>query len=193
MDLLAVVLACSLYPDDALVQAIAQSNSRGNPFAVSDASLEAPPLDGLAAPSSLVEATARVRDIAAHGGRPVVGLMQLPLPWVEAFGRRLEEAFEPCMNIALGSAMMDEFDRECSEAKTPKGPPTRRRSCMAHRYAEALGMPEFERVLELELRFQTTIDVSRHTVGAAILVPGPAEGPWGADRILVSTRESPSP
>ena len=34
MDLMATILACSLYRDEGLVRAIAESNSRGNPYAV---------------------------------------------------------------------------------------------------------------------------------------------------------------
>ena len=43
MDVLTAILACSLYRDDALVRAIAESNSRGNPYSLVDATTASDP------------------------------------------------------------------------------------------------------------------------------------------------------
>src|SRR5260221_3502012 len=123
MDLLTTILTCSLYAsDDALVRAIAEGPIGKNPYLVLNPVAESAEGD---APPSLkgeAEATARARDLMAKGGRPLLGLLELPIAWLDVFGRPLESAFDPSTNIAVGSAMLSQFDFECSGAKTATAP-----------------------------------------------------------------------
>jgi len=192
MDLLTTILACSLYAsDDALVRAIAEGPSGKNPFLVlnpvaDSAEAEVPPsLKGEA------EATARARDLMAKGGRPLLGLLELPVAWLDVFGRPLESAFDPCTNIAIGSAMLSEFDFECGGAKgttAPRGDRARllervnRRTCVLRKYEAAIGSDDFTEAIQLELSAQRPATPSIQD--APILAPLTAPR-WGSDQLLV--------
>ena len=50
----------------------------------------------------------------AQGGKPLLGLLEVPLSWLSAFGWPLASAFDPCINVAIGTAMLSEFDAACA-------------------------------------------------------------------------------
>jgi hypothetical protein len=188
MDLLATILTCSLYAsDDALVRAIAEGPSRGNPYLVLDpvadsAAAAAPPL-----PKNVAEATARAQGLIAEGGRPLLGLLELLPAWVDLFGRPLASAFDPCTNIAIGSAMLSEFDHECAmsargRAQAPPLERVNRRACVLRRYETATGADDFEEAILLELSVQQPASAS--IADTPIFAPKSART-WGPDRLLV--------
>jgi hypothetical protein len=190
MDLLTTILSCSLYlADDDLVRAIAQSTSEANPDFVLDASVDWTQVDPPPTPKTAADAVARTKSIVAKGGRPLLGLMQVPPVWLSAFGRDLAEAFNPCTNIAVGTAMLSQFDFECAADATRAAPAARelvaaRRHCVLRKYEEGIGLPEFATVTTLELRHQRpTVST---VLDAPILVPA-AQGRPGADSLLVPT------
>jgi hypothetical protein len=171
MDLLTAILTCSLYlADDGLVRAIAESTPEQNPAFVLDASVDLTQVDPPPPPKTADEALARTRAILARGGRPVLGLMQIPPGWLSAFGRELAEAFDPCTNIAVGTAMLAEFDAACAtDAAGGRGGPrvhmhsrvgeagarsATQRRCILRRYEQAIGLPDFAAVTTLELHVQ---------------------------------------
>jgi hypothetical protein len=172
MDVLTAILACSLYRDDALVRAIAESNSHGNLYSVVDATLAA--ADGARHPErkSLEAALALASDIAFLGGEPLVGFMQLPVTWASVNRKEIGELFDPCANIAIGTAKLSDLSYECRHAdaiaarKKNRPPPTtaetspKRRACIIHAYALAIRMPEFEVVVHLELEHQQTAQLN---------------------------------
>jgi hypothetical protein len=164
MDLLTTILTCSLYlGNDDLVRAVAESASHSNPYFVLDTSVDPTQLDAPPAPKNASEAVARTSDILSSGGRPLVGLLQLPPAWMTAFRRDLAAAFDPCTNIAVGTAMISQFDFECTLARAAKGPvrprdakgsAASRRRCVLRKYEEAIGVPDFAAAATLELRYQ---------------------------------------
>jgi hypothetical protein len=164
MDLLTAILTCSLYfGDDDLVRAMAESASHSNPYYVLDASVDLTQVDPPPLPKNASEAAARTTDILASGGRPLVGLLQLPPAWMTAFRRDLADAFDSCTNIAVGTAMLSQFDFECTRAGSAKGPlrprdakigAASRRRCVLRKYEEAIGSSDFAAAAALELRYQ---------------------------------------
>ena len=83
MDILAIILACSLHPDDQLVRALIDVQSGGNVYFVGDlATLQSK--DSL---GSVEEALRVADDIRQYGGRPAVGLLGVPLDWASRYGR----------------------------------------------------------------------------------------------------------
>jgi hypothetical protein len=83
VDVLAVILACSLYPDDALVRALVEIQSEGNVYFIGDTStLQSK--DGL---KSAEDALHVADGIRSQGGRPAVGLLGLPLDWAARYER----------------------------------------------------------------------------------------------------------
>jgi hypothetical protein len=191
MDLLTTILTCSLYAsDDALVRAIAEGPSRTNPYLVLDPAAD----PDEAEPDSGAQATARARSLLARGGRPVLGLLEVSPAWLDVFGRPLESAFEPCTNIAIGTAMLSEFDYECA-AHAPKGQSAllervNRRACVLRKYETATGSVDFEEAVLLELSAQAAAGAA--VEDAPIFAPS-AEGPWGPDQLLVQLTRSAAP
>jgi hypothetical protein len=187
MDLLATILICSLYAsDDAVVRAIAEGPSAKNPYFVVNT---AAPADGLVAPPTTEkEAAALSRELIAEGGRPVLGLLEVPPSWIDAFGRPLASAFDPCVNIAIGTAMLSEFDAECAD-KVPRRTErarmlerTNRRVCVLRKYEAAIGAEDFADAILLELSVQKPASASIED--APIFAP-PIVRAWGPDRLLV--------
>jgi hypothetical protein len=208
MDLLSLILTCSLYlEDDALVRAVAESNSDSNPDFVFDAAADATQVDPPPAPRTVDAAVARAEDITAKRGRPLLGLMQVPPEWMSVFGQTLRSAFEPCTNIAVGTAMLSQFDAECtsphekavrslsrSHATSTAGL-SARRACVLAQYGEAIGLADFVTLTRLELRYQRP---ARPAVEDAPIFASPGTRDWGPDMILVSPSSlsllpSPSP
>ena len=200
MDVLTTILTCSLYlADDDLVRAIATSTSESNPYFVIDTSVDWTQVDPPSTPKSTAEAVARVSDILSKGGRPLLGLLEVPPGWMSAFGRDLGAAFDPCTNIAVGTAMLSEFDFECSAegakktarsraaAPSPSGARSAaRRRCVLGRYEAAIGSPDFAMTTTLELRSQRPA----HPSVEASPIFAPTRAPsWGPDELFVS----PSP
>ena len=189
MDLLTTILACSLYAsDDALVRAIAEGPSSKNPYLVLDAAVDPTQVDPPPAPKTETEAIARARDLLAKGGRPLLGLLELPPAWLDVFGRDLPSAFDPCTNIAVGTAMLSEFDFECGgHASSGQGRSsalerTNRRACVLRKYEAATGLVDFEGATLLELSFQRPMKAEIEA--APIFAPESARS-WGPDQLLV--------
>lgn len=206
MDLLSILLACSLYTaDEPLVRAIAQSNSHSNPFAVVDPSMDYRQVEVPPEPKTLEAALARLDDITSKGGKPLLGLMQIPPEWMKVFGREPREAFDACINVSIGTAMLSAMDRECAAGTGPRIEPVARRSrrlpvmvvlppdraCVVRKYGQAIGLPDFELLITLELGGQRPIPPARAPVDAPIVFPEPNERTWGPDCIFVPLAADP--
>jgi hypothetical protein len=189
MDLLMTILACSLYgSDDALVRAIAEGSSGKNPYRVVDAALDPTQVDPPPAPKTEAEALARAQDLLEKGGRPLLGLLELPPSWLAGFGLDLPSAFDPCTNVAIGSAMLSEFDFECSgRAATSQDRAlalehAHRRACVLRKYEAAIGTVDFEAAILLELSVQRPMKAQ--VEATPIFAPESART-WGPDQLLV--------
>jgi hypothetical protein len=181
MDLLTTILACSLYPhDDALVRAITEGPGAGNPYLVEGDSPDPEP------PTTREQAILRARGLIDRGVRPLLGLMVLPPSWLAAFGQPTESAFDPCVNIAIGSAKMSEFDADCRKGAPPLEPQAlaqvNRRACVLRKYEAETGALDFEMTVLLELSAQKP---SEPEILATPILPLQTPRVWGPDRILV--------
>jgi hypothetical protein len=188
MDLLTTILTCSLYAsDDAVVRAIAEGPSGKNPYLVLDPGADSAQAGAPRPPKSETEATARAKGLMAQGGRPLLGLLELLPAWLDVFGQPLSSAFDPCTNIAIGSAMLSEFDYECAVSargrrQAPLLERVNRRACVLRRYESAIGLDDFEEVILLELSVQRPRAPSIED--APIFAPASAPT-WGPDHLLV--------
>lgn len=110
MDVLAIILACSLHHDDALVRALVEVQSQGNVYFVGDlATLKTK--DSLA---SAEEALRFAEELRRHGGRPAVGLLGIPLDWAGRYERSPIELFDACTNVAVATAAFAEYQDRCA-------------------------------------------------------------------------------
>jgi hypothetical protein len=202
MDLLTVISACSVARDFTLVLAMATTFSQGNAFAVKDdVELENPPLydpvydpemgsdSDQSVPRSRDAALAKVKRLRAAGRTPLVGILPVPLSWVEGFRRRPAELLDPCINVSVGSAMVAQFEYECGR----KGG----RRCVLESYARAGGFERFaEHVLE-EIEANDYPDGADVVVESDVVFSNPIyptrseDRNWGADQIFFTTRSRP--
>ena len=197
MDVLAAVLACSLYPaDDALVRALAESNSHSNPYFVFDPTFDPAASEPPPEPHSLAQALARVDEVTAKQAIPLLGLLEVPAAWMTAFDRPPAEAFDACANVAIGTAWLSTFASECAReahvASTPRASrgPLEHRACVLRKYAEALRMPDLVTVVTLELRASRPLPAA---VFEAPIFPPTKGRSWGPDRIFAPLAPAGTP
>jgi hypothetical protein len=151
VDILAIILACSLHPDDALVRTLVDVQSGDTVLFVGDLSTLTMN-DGL---RTAADALRFVEQVRRRGGRPAVGLLGIPLDWASRYGLREADLFDACTNIAVGTAALSEYYDRCSgrhwrrSRMTPASPlghsPRRRarppaRACILARFAADLGV-----------------------------------------------------
>ncbi len=137
---LALILSCSVHPDDNLVEALAAKLSLNNQFFVGDLTT----LDTYDTAKSVEEASRIVAALQARGGRPAVGYLAVPVTWAGRFGRSMTDLFDGCTNIGVGTAMLSDYARLCSVRKPKKrvhpgraprapGRPVADRGCLVRR------------------------------------------------------------
>lgn len=118
MDLLAIILACSLHPDDALVRTLVDVQSGGTALFVGDlATLTMN--DSLPTTAAALRFVARVRQ---RGGRPAVGLLGIPLEWASRYGLGRLTSSMPASTFPSGRL-------RCPSIPTAAASKPRRRSC----------------------------------------------------------------
>jgi hypothetical protein len=176
MGLAALLLACSLHPDDALLEAIISAYSDGNAYAVINVDFSVldsqdEPLSMMDAPRSREAARAEMARIVAAGGEPVLGLLPVRPAWGEEFGKSTDELFQPCPNIAVASAKLSEFDYQC-RAHAPRQTGAARRACTLERYGSSLGLAGLRSVIIPRLtRGTATSAAMRTSPDASVLLP----------------------
>jgi hypothetical protein len=192
IDILAAILTCSLYADDALVRAIVD-NAHDNPLVIFTPERDHETGALSTAPETLERAVTHLRDVVANGGRPLVGLMQVPVTWASTFGREATDLFDPCINVSIGSAILSEFDYVCGRPKQTNGVHNRsasrasRRTCAVQCYAQAVRMPDLASVVMLNLRSQRAPLASP---AEAPIFHAPPDRLWGSDRMLLGPASS---
>jgi hypothetical protein len=189
MDVLAAVLACSLYSnDDALVLALT-AEAHANPYFVYDPTVDPAAGDLPPEPRTVAQAMARVQEVQLKQATPLLGLLAILPSWLAAFGRDLGDAFDPCTNVAIGTAYLAEFDSECAHAPGSRRPAggAERRACVLQRCAQALQMPELPIVVNLELRSRRG---AVQAVFEAPIFPPPTAPAWGPLQIFAPLRPS---
>jgi hypothetical protein len=149
MDVLTLILACSVYPDDSLVRAMVELASQGNPHFVGDMMT----LATFDKTATTAAADQLVAELTRQGGRPVVGLMGIPPGWADRYGRTRSELTDGCVNIWIGTAVLSSHHEACVAAHaaifTPSRPSERRqrvappeavRLCALRRFGADLGV-----------------------------------------------------
>jgi hypothetical protein len=151
VDVLAIILACSLHPDDALVRTLVDVQSGDTVLFVGDLSTLTMD-DGL---RTTADALRFVDQVRHRGGRPAVGLLGIPIDWARRYGLREADLFDACTNIAVGTAALAEYYDRCTgkpwrRAKVNPVHPRRRspnrsamysaRACILAKFAADLGV-----------------------------------------------------
>lgn len=128
MDILAFILACSLFSDDVTAQSIINVQSSACVYYVGDST-------GLVPASyadNIADAINQIHVVRRHKGKPLIGLMGIPSHLARKYGYNPEDLFNPCKNIAVGSSILSEIETDCTDIKN-------KTACVIRRYGVLLG------------------------------------------------------
>jgi hypothetical protein len=174
MDVIALILACSVYPDDTLVRAMVELASQGNPNFVGDLTT----LSTFDETASVADAEKVVRELDRQGGRPVVGLMGLPPAWAKRYGRSRHELYDGCVNLWVGTAVLAGHYDACVTAhaamfgptKSPSKEKDRDKDQAAKDHRQKVAPPEAVRLCALR-RFGQELGVDGYAESVSRLLP----------------------
>jgi hypothetical protein len=170
MDLLALILTCSLHPDDALVRAVIDVQSAGHVYFVGDLSS----LESNDSARDVEAARALLEKVRFRGHRAALGLLGVPPEWAVAFGRPVEALWDGCANISVGTARLSEYDYQCrAPDKKRRRRPTAssNRMCILKKFAAELALPTV---------FVGEVLSRAHRTGASVkTATTAAENGWG--------------
>ncbi len=153
MDIAALLLACSVHTDDALLSSIAYVHGRGSPYAVIDVGsqgLEQDDAGIVRTALSPAAARAAAERIVSIGGEPVLGLLPARPEWASEFSKELADLFDPCGSIEVASAKISEFDYSCRSRGSQRT--LQRRACTLELYGRSLDLPGLRQAVVADLR-----------------------------------------
>ena len=191
MDVLALILTCSVYPDDHLVRAMVDLASQENPHFVGDLVT----LVTFDRPGSLEDAQRVVTELERRGGKPVVGLLGVPMSWAARYNKKPADLFDACANLLVGSSVLQGHYEACASAHSASvatpvssqrqarvAPPEAIRLCALRRYGADLGIDGYA---ESALRY-----FSRQRV---LFAAGPEPAGPSADPLCRCSEPPPPP
>lgn len=128
MDMVTLILACSLYPNNALPYAMIQTGSAGNPLTVRTRHAQKS--------FKQVNEAITYTQHALDRGEPVwAGVMQVSSRWFTQQQPKvsLAELFEPCKNVVIATSILNQLALRCQTEikKTPQLNPT---ECLLSQY-----------------------------------------------------------
>ncbi len=113
MDLVTMILACSLYTDNSIVNAMVQVGSQNRPLTVS--------VDGSAAKSftSPSQAVNYSMQKLQQGQTIDIGLLQISSIWLKSNAINLSEQFHACKNMVTATKILNTAMDQCSNMSNP--------------------------------------------------------------------------
>ena len=115
LDLPALIHTCAPAVDAALMQAIIQTESNGNPLSLVDAGLADLPWSKRKTqvrslqPANRQAAEKAATDLIAQGHIVAIGMAQVTSPHLQPLGLTVSQLFDPCTNIAVGARILQNF------------------------------------------------------------------------------------
>lgn len=109
MDLVTMVLACSLYSDNSITNAMVQVGSQNKPLTVATAN---------ASPMSFTtpaQAAQYSNSQMQQGNAVAIGLMQIPSLWLKHAEVTPTDLFLPCKNMVFATKVLNNAVAECSQ------------------------------------------------------------------------------
>ncbi len=125
MDLVTLILACSLYANPDITYAMVQIGSAGDPLTVTT--------EGKTTQFKTAnEATRYVQEQLMHNHPIEIGLMQLPNRWIPA-GVAVHDLFRPCKNLVSATEVLNQLHQRCVSA-VAKNPHLTLQTCILSLY-----------------------------------------------------------
>lgn len=126
MDLVTLVLACSLYADNSIPYAMIQTSTQNNPLIVTS--------DAISKTFQTVPAAVQyTRSQIAQGKTIDIGLMQISSQWLPEIGAHASDLFRPCKNLVVATQILEKLRLHCQSIAINK-PNTNIQACMLSLY-----------------------------------------------------------
>ncbi|MGC1855019.1 MAG: hypothetical protein WA659_06585 [Candidatus Aquirickettsiella sp.] len=106
MDLVTLVLACSLYTDNSIPYAMIQTGTQNNPLVVT--------VEGETKTFKTIPAAIQyTRTQIASGKNLEIGLMQISSRWLPGIGAHASDLFRPCKNLVVATQILEKLRLQC--------------------------------------------------------------------------------
>lgn len=126
MDLVTLVLACSLYADNSIPYAMIQTGTQNNPLVVS--------VEGHTKTFKTIPAAVQyTRKQSALGKNLEIGLMQISSRWLPGIGAHTSDLFRPCKNLVIATQILEKLRLQC-QSIAANNPNTDIQSCVLSLY-----------------------------------------------------------
>ena len=106
MDLVTLVLACSLYADNSIPYAMIQTGTQNNPLVVTVD-------DDTKTFKTIPAAVQYTHTQIALGKNVEMGLMQIPSRWLPEIGAHASDLFRPCKNLVIATQILEKLRLKC--------------------------------------------------------------------------------
>lgn len=106
MDLVTLVLACSLYADNSIPYAMIQTGTQNNPLVVTVD-------DDTKTFKTIPAAVKYTHTQMALGKNLEIGLMQIPNRWLPEIGAHASDLFRPCKNLVVATQILEKLRFKC--------------------------------------------------------------------------------
>lgn len=111
MDLVTMLLACSLASDNSITKAMVDLGSKNEPLMVSVVGGESKTFPTEAA------ATTFAKNELQQGHEIKIGLMQIPSRWLDPYHLHVGDMFKPCKNMVIATRIVNELREQCLSMK----------------------------------------------------------------------------
>lgn len=126
MNLVTLVLACSLYADNSIPYAMIQTGTQNNSLVVT--------VDGHTKTFKTIPAAVRYTNTQISQGRNLeVGLMQIPSRWLPGIGAHASDLFRPCKNLVVATQILEKLRLQC-QSLAANNPNTDIQACVLSLY-----------------------------------------------------------
>ncbi|MFM2322719.1 MAG: hypothetical protein RLZZ225_872 [Pseudomonadota bacterium] len=126
MDLVTLVLACSLYADNSITYAMVQTGTQNNPLVVT---VDGTPQTFKSMPLAIRYTQRQI----AEGKKVAIGLMQISSQWLPEIAARPSDLFRPCKNLVVATQILEKLRLQCQTIAANK-PNTNIQACVLSLY-----------------------------------------------------------
>jgi hypothetical protein len=148
MDILMLILTCSLIQDDVLVRSIIWVQSDNHAYYVGDQNGGLPPQYS----ETFSDAERVLANIHRRGGKALIGLMGIPENIAAGYDLKPEDLFDPCTNIKIGTSILSSISAASGNVKGI-------RKNILIQYSEMLGLKD-NLLVDLVLNVASSFDKS---------------------------------
>jgi hypothetical protein len=112
MELVTMILACSLYTDNSITNAMLEVGSKNNPLTVT---VDSDPTKTF---SNADQAAQFATQQIQQGHNVNIGLMQIPNRWLTDYKTIPADLFLPCKNMVLATKILNDAETQCEQLPT---------------------------------------------------------------------------